>query len=425
MSLLMEALKKAEEAKRQSSDNRQASVPSMAASPLGETAAASDSDRIATLADRQPPPDMSTPFNAEDIGIKPAPPRAINRPTDTATEGNRAAERTAVRNVFSAKQPPGKNNNLWLVAGLGLFAALAVGGYFWWQLQAIPAHTLAKPLPPAPATAAAAASASPSPASPIAGALANPTPSLQPSPAPPSEELKSPANRLSAKPSASSVAAERKEKPTAPPADSMAQAPVDGPVRLSRSQPRADPALERGYDALQAGRLDDAQRDYEQVLRNDPKNTDALLGLATIAGQQGQAERAQRYYLRALESNPNDATAQAGVISTRGLADADFSESRLKTALSSQPDSPALLFALGNLYASQGRWSEAQQVYFRAYATEPDNPDFIFNLAVSLDHLRQNKLAGQYYQMALTAGESRTVSFDRNQARTRILELQP
>lgn len=416
MSLLMEALKKAEEAKRQSSDNHQASVPSMAAS---------NGDRIAPLPDRQAPPDFSTPFNAEEIGIEPAPPRAIMRPADPPPADNRAAERTAARNVFSAKHPPDKNNNLWLVAALGLFAALAAGGYFWWQLQTIPTHTLAKPLPPTPATSAAAASAFPAPASPFAGAPANPAPSLQPAAAPPSEELKSPANRLSANPSASSVVAERRQEPISSSVDSMGQAPVDSPVRLSRSRPRPDPALERGYDALQAGRLDDAQRDYEQVLRNDPKNTDALLGLATIAGQQGQAEKAQRFYLRALESNPNDATAQAGVISTRGLADADFSESRLKTALSSQPDSPALLFALGNLYASQGRWSEAQQVYFRAYATEPDNPDFIFNLAVSLDHLRQNKLAGQYYQMALTAGETRTVSFDRNQARIRILELQP
>ncbi len=82
-------------------------------------------------------------------------------------------------------------------------------------------------------------------------------------------------------------------------------------------------------------------------------------------------------------------------------------------------------FALGNLYARQSRWSAAQQAYFRAYATEPDNADFIFNLAVSLDHLHQNKLAAQYYQMALSAAATRPGSFDRNQVQTRILELQP
>jgi len=186
-----------------------------------------------------------------------------------------------------------------------------------------------------------------------------------------------------------------------------------------------DATLERAYETLQAGRLDDAHREYEQVLRRDAKNTDALLGLATIAARRGQQEQAHAYYLRALETNPNDATARAGVISTRTQGDAEFSESRLKTALSSQPDSPALLVALGNLYARQERWSEAQQIYFRVYALEPDNPDFIFNLAVSLDHLRQSKLAHQYYQMALSAAATRLGSFDRNQVQTRILELQP
>jgi Tfp pilus assembly protein PilF len=38
-----------------------------------------------------------------------------------------------------------------------------------------------------------------------------------------------------------------------------------------------------------------------------------------------------------------------------------------------------------------------------AYARDPDNADYLFNVAVSLDHLRQNKLAAQYYRMALNA----------------------
>jgi tetratricopeptide (TPR) repeat protein len=94
-----------------------------------------------------------------------------------------------------------------------------------------------------------------------------------------------------------------------------------------------------------------------------------------------------------LESDPGDVTAQAALINLRGGGDAGQSESRLKTLLAGQPDSPALHFALGNLYARQGRWSEAQQAYFQAYALEPDNADYLFNVAVSLDHLRQNKLA--------------------------------
>lgn len=69
--------------------------------------------------------------------------------------------------------------------------------------------------------------------------------------------------------------------------------------------------------------------------------------------------------------------------------------------------------------------SEAQQAYFQAYAADPENPDFIFNVAVSLDQLRKSKLATQYYQMALSAAEARPAGFDRAQVENRLHELQP
>lgn len=77
--------------------------------------------------------------------------------------------------------------------------------------------------------------------------------------------------------------------------------------------------------------MDEAQRGYENVLRGDAKNTDALLGLATIAARQEKMERAQAFYQYALESDPNNATAQAGVINTKGQTDPEMSGSRLKS----------------------------------------------------------------------------------------------
>ena len=150
----------------------------------------------------------------------------------------------------------------------------------------------------------------------------------------------------------------------------------------------------------------------------------ALLGLAVIASQRGNGERAQALYLQVLESDPGNVTAQAALINMRGQSSAARSESRLKTLIAKQPDSAALFFALGNLYAGQSRWSEAQQAYFQSYSLEPGNADHVFNVAVSLDHLRQKKLAAQYYRMALTAAETSPSAFDKNAAAQRILDLQ-
>ena len=51
-------------------------------------------------------------------------------------------------------------------------------------------------------------------------------------------------------------------------------------------------------------------------------------------------------------------------------------------------------------------WPDAQQAYFRAYSSVPDNADYAFNLAVGLDRLSQRKLALSYYQRALEKEEA-------------------
>jgi len=98
-------------------------------------------------------------------------------------------------------------------------------------------------------------------------------------------------------------------------------------------------------------------------------------------------------------------------------------ESRLKTLLREQGSSAALHFALGNLYAEQSRWGEAQQAYFNAYSLDSKNADLAFNLAVSLDHLGQGKLAAQHYQQSLQLDQSRSANFDRAKISQRIEDL--
>jgi tetratricopeptide (TPR) repeat protein len=223
----------------------------------------------------------------------------------------------------------------------------------------------------------------------------------------------------------SASAAEVQAKPEGAVRAMPQQAPSDPPIRLSTRPPKANPTLERAYQALQADQLSDARRDYEQVLRGDARNVDALLGLATLAVRQGQTGDATDLYLRALEADPKEINARAGLINLQGQADPGLSESRLKTLLASQPDSAVLNFVRGNLQAGQNRWSDAQQAYFRAYTSEPNNADYLYNLAVSLDHLQQNKLAAQYYQSALKAAGARHSAFDKDQVRQRLLDLQP
>ena len=161
------------------------------------------------------------------------------------------------------------------------------------------------------------------------------------------------------------------------------------------------------------------------MLTTDPRNAEALHGIAAIALRQGKPAEAQAAFLRILEANPSDPAAQAGLIGLNGQIDPVAGESRMKSLLAAQGEMPVVSFALGNLYARQERWSEAQQAYFNAVTADAGNPDYLFNLAISLDQLHQPKLAAQYYGQALAAAESRPAAFNRVQAVRRVHELQP
>jgi tetratricopeptide (TPR) repeat protein len=195
-------------------------------------------------------------------------------------------------------------------------------------------------------------------------------------------------------------------------------------LAVTRPAPQILPQVQSGYAAFTAGDMKLAREGYEAALREEPGNRDALLGIAAIDVRAGRLEAAEGVYLRLLRADPRDPHAQAGLLGLRATRlDPLAAESRVKSLLAADPGAHVLHFTLGNQLAQQGRWPEAQQQYFKAFSAEPDQPDFAFNLAVSLDNLRQYKLAKQYYDRAIALAEKRGAGFDLGKARERSKQL--
>lgn len=410
MSLLMDALKRAELAKQEAA-RAQFGIPPNTPAESGLSLEPIGVDKAGAATN--PLPDLAHYIDAVDADLAstplprtaapPPPPAATSVPPSQPAE---QANRDSIRNAFAAKQPvatPPSRLPLWLALGTLGLAGLSIGAYVWYQLNAMNRGSLANSPPSA---------AAPPPL---------PAPGMPAAIAPP------PAAAAPVAPSGDgALFAPRREAPPPPARSAEADTPAAAPIRLTRSRPEADAGLARGHASLQRGELELARRDYEQVLQRDPNNTDALLALAAIAQRQGRPSDAEALRQRAWAANPSDPATQAAALSgSAAETDPQNTESRLKSLLSAQPESAALNFALGNLYARQNRWPEAQQVYFNAVAADGDNPDYLFNLAVSLDHLRQPRLAGQHYRMALEAAGRRPAAFDRARVEKRLGELVP
>lgn len=428
MSLLMDALKKAEAAKRQATQGEHG--------PVADAAPAQAAEPGNAL------PELPQELSLLDDQFASGTASASVRPAPGAEASVREAQRDreAAHNLFTAKRSPSRAP-FWIGLSASTLAAVAAIGYwFWWQLQPPPGALQAGPAlaqttapaqtPPAPAVETRnAPQAAPTAMPPPAAAIVPQAPAgSAPSRVPPKPAVRAFAEQTRTADATGSPTARRID-PTraggfaARPAPSAADGA--GEPRLRRAVASAEqinPAVTRGYAAYLAGDMAGAKRGYEEALRTDPRSLDALNGMTAVALRAGRRDLAETYLARALEIDPRDAYALPVLAALKGRSDPQTAESRLRAMISSTPDSPAAHFGLGNLYAREGRWAEAQQAYFRAFSTEPDNPDYLFNLAVSLDHLRQPKLSLQYYQSAL--GAARPGAFDRDQVAARIRELQ-
>lgn len=195
-------------------------------------------------------------------------------------------------------------------------------------------------------------------------------------------------------------------------------------IRITRGS-RPDPVfarLDAAYQAMVAGDAAAAELAYREVLAAHADNIDALLGLGTLAAHAGRTAEAQEQFRRVRQLDPKNAAAAAALAALPGAAAIGAGESQLKGMLAEQPGSAGLHFALALRYVAEDRWPDAQLEFFEAVRHAPRNPDYAFNLAVSLDRLGQSQPAASYYQRAIElAGGSQ--QFDVEVAKARLASL--
>ena len=202
------------------------------------------------------------------------------------------------------------------------------------------------------------------------------------------------------------------------------EAPNPITIKKSRVNGRLSLSLSKGYAALQEGRYKEAEIIYARVLIKRPKQVDALLGLANIYAQSNQLNKARRQYEDVLTIEPANKIAQLGLLYTY-QSDSSTKGIELLQGLSAKyPGNADVLVAIGHKLAKKSKWSDAQQYYFKAYSAQPDNALLVYNLAVSLDRMEKYSVAISFYKKALMLNPSSSPVINSSNVRNRVNDLE-
>ena len=153
----------------------------------------------------------------------------------------------------------------------------------------------------------------------------------------------------------------------------------------------------------QAGRLAEAERIYEQVLKIDPGNPAALHMLGVVAHQVGRHEASVQLIDKAIAIKPEFVEA----LSNRGLALQSLKryEEALAShdkALAIKPDFAEALNNLGFALQELKRYEEALASCDRALAIKPDYAEALNNRGNALKELKRHEEALASYRMAVS-----------------------
>ena len=136
----------------------------------------------------------------------------------------------------------------------------------------------------------------------------------------------------------------------------------------------------------QAGRLQEAEQIYRQILQAEPEHADAWHLLGVIAHQVGQHEIAADYIGRAIALNGTEAVFYNSLgAALRALRKVPDAVACYRRALQLKPEFAEAHYNLGNALRDQGSLDDAVACYRRALELKPDHAAAHSNLGVALN----------------------------------------
>jgi Flp pilus assembly protein TadD len=168
-------------------------------------------------------------------------------------------------------------------------------------------------------------------------------------------------------------------------APSQRQAAEPQPKPVAYSQESIALILEQADKSLAVGKVQDAYTQYGQVLKHEPANPRAMVGVAESYLMARNLDKALAVFDQVAEKTTLKARAQQG----RGLVHSlmgqdDIALQLLRDATAEDPHLWRAWIGLGRIYDGAGDWESADACYQKAMALKPDAAIVHNNRGVSL-----------------------------------------
>lgn len=168
--------------------------------------------------------------------------------------------------------------------------------------------------------------------------------------------------------------------------------------------------------ALHLGRYSSALQMFEELYKKNKRDRQVLMGLAVAQQRSGFNESAIRTYEELLEIDPDNVDANTNMLGLIKVQYPSIAYRRLVDLWEKNPRNAGLAAQIGLTSAELGNNEDAIHYLGIAASLEPNNANYLYNMAVIVDRSGASKDAIQYYEKALQIdamyGGSRTVPRD-------------
>jgi tetratricopeptide (TPR) repeat protein len=212
-------------------------------------------------------------------------------------------------------------------------------------------------------------------------------------------------------------------QPATPPtttAIATSAAPGTKPARAKRTPTQLPPGAGAMDAAAQrsflAGRFDEAEKKYIEILRQDEKNIYVLGNLASVQLEMNKLDEAEKHLATALQQDPEDDYClylKGRLLYKRGKMDESLET--LSKAVAANPESAETQNQLGLVLAEKGLRAQAEAAFRKAIQLQPGYANAHNNLAFVYATQKPPSLAlaRWHYQKALAAGHPKNPELEK------------